>query len=628
MPNSVLPPNAPRRPTSPEPRPQEEPFSPGWTFFALVGLALLALCAGYAGAVLHSATWAQARSLDPIFPFYAWRTRPFPPSELARAWHLLAALAAASGQGALVLALSTRGRRELRCLWASLPSATQAVWHATLALPARERRLALGALAALTLLRAYLTLPSVTPEYDDAASYTLFVSQGFFITASYYPLPNNHVLSNLLSWFFYQANPGFWWTMRLPVLLTTTATTVLLFMGLVHRRLAFRPAMAAVLLFSLSKLSIYHSSVGRGYWLLTACAGVMFFATLALAGHTRRPRAAWFLLLLSGVLGAYTVPTFALVIASAGSWLAYQFMRRKAWADCLRLLAVGVPMVGATLLLYSPLMFVSGPSIFFGNGFVAPRALPEFVAGLPRYVWETEGFLAGQLKAGAVLTVLVLAGGALLLHRAFRGLLPAAQAAPWLALAPAAFWFYLLPWAMIIAQRVFAPGRTLLYKAIFFYVLLAMAVEWLLLHPRLRQWRGLPPALGLLAVLWTGYQFNCLWRDNRVPMQHNADYHAAYAWLARQPHGPVLVPEPTHSIFLRLYFRSELPARPWQLDGRPKPGVAYPYVVAFPDKRGYFQPKFNYAPAYRNREVEIYRVPTSQPVPPGLPAYWYLNEDM
>ncbi|MBF9220349.1 hypothetical protein [Hymenobacter ruricola] len=601
---------------------------PGGRFFLLVGLGLLALCAGYAAAILHSTPWAEARGLDAIFPFYAWRTRPFTAGALARAWQLLGGAAAALGLLAAGLAAGAPGRQELRALARQGRAMRHSLAQTAASLTPRQRRLAWWGFAALTVLRAGLSLASVTPEYDDAASYTLFVSQGLFVTASYYPIPNNHVLSNVLSWLFYQVSPNFWWTMRLPVLLTTSAATVLWFVGFLRWRVKFWPAALALLLFSISKLSIYHSSVGRGYWLLTALAGVMFFVTLALGENTRHPRAAWALFILSGVLGAYTVPTFAVVIASAGAWLAWQFIRQKAYANLLRLLTAGLLTVAATLLLYSPLLFVSGPAIFFGNGFVAPRPLPEFVAGLPAYLWENEGFLAGQIKAGAVLTILGLALAAVLWRRARRGQLPAAQAAPWLGLAPAALWFWAFPYAVLMAQRVFAPGRTLLYKAIFFFVLLAMGVEWLLERPKFRQWRALRPGLAVAALVWTGYQFESLWRDNRIPHQHNADYHAAFAWLARQPRGPVLVPEPTHSIFLRLYFRSELPAQSWQLDGRPAPGRAYPYVVAFPDKRGYFQPKFTYAPAYRNREVEIYRVPVSGPPPAGLPPYWYLNEDL
>ncbi|MBD2768409.1 hypothetical protein IC235_10945 [Hymenobacter sp. BT664] len=628
-------PSFPHSAPAPNPRPSNQPenganetFStPGWRFFSLVGLFLLTLCAGYAAAILHSVTWAEARQLDAICPFFPWNTRLFSAQDLRQAWQLLAALAGAGGIGTGALAFGAPGRREVFSLGKSLHAAWQALVDAAVSLTTRERYTALGLLAALTLLRAYLSQASVTPERDDAGSYALFVSQGLFATATYYPVPNNHVLSNILDWLFYRVNPDFWWTMRLPVLLTTTATTVLLFLGLRHWRLAFRPAVVAVLLFSLSKLIVHHSAVGRGYWLLTAFAAVVFFATLALTHGTRQPRAAWVLLVVSGVLGAYTVPTFALVIASAFSWLGYQFGRQRAAANILRLGVAGLLVVAATLLLYAPMLFVSGPTLFFSNGYVTAHPFGEFLAGLPTYLWQSEGFLTGQMQVGAVLTVLVGVGSAVLMRRASNGQLPAEHAVFWRQLAPAAWWFYALPYAIIVAKRVFAPDRTLLYKAFFLFVLLAMVVEWLLRHPRLGQWRGLRPWLGTLAIVWTSYQLVNLWRDNRGPHQQNVEYHAAFTWLARQPRGPVLVPEPRHSIFLRLYFKSELPAQTWQLDGRPHPGRAYQYVVAFPNKRGYFQPKFTYEPAFRNAEVEIFRVPTVGPAPAGLPPYWYLHEN-
>ena len=83
------------------------------------------------------------------------------------------------------------------------------------------------------------------------------------------------------------------------------------------------------------------------------------------------------------------------------------------------------------------------------------------------------------------------------------------------------------------------------------------------------------------------------------------------------------MPEPTHGIFFNLYFRSESPGHFWEADFEPKPGRAYKYVVAFPHKRGYFQPIFSYGPEFQNAEVEIYRVRDAQPSP-ELPPYWHL----
>jgi hypothetical protein len=91
-------------------------------------------------------------------------------------------------------------------------------------LNSEQRRWAGGALGALTLLRLYFSLDN--PAYDDAVSYEVFVSKGLLATSAYYPIPNNHVLSNTLSLLFYQVSPNFWWTMRLPVLLISSGATV------------------------------------------------------------------------------------------------------------------------------------------------------------------------------------------------------------------------------------------------------------------------------------------------------------------------------------------------------------------------------------------------------------------
>ncbi|WP_426059212.1 hypothetical protein [Hymenobacter sp. B1770] len=603
------------------------PAHPGiaYRFMGLLSTGLLALCAGYAALVLNSAPWAEASQLDAIFPFYKWRTRLFSPAEYATAKQLLLAGAALMTVIFGVLALGQRGRAEL-LTWGRELRAAPRFWTPWSLLTQGQRRWAGGALAALTLLRLILSSPDVNAEYDDAASYTLFVSKGLIAVSSYYPIPNNHVFSNTLSWLFYQLHPGFWWTMRLPVVLAATVATALMFVGLLRHHVGFRPAIIAVTLFSLAQLSIYHAAVGRGYWLLTGLAMIVFFCVLALQAGTAFPRLAWTGLVIGGVLGAYTVPTFALVLGSAFTWLGLHWWRQI--GRVCRLAAAGAAVVMGTLLLHTPLLFISGPAMLFSNGFVASHPIAQFLKGLPVFLWQTEGFLAGQMKVGSLLTVATLAGVAWLWRRGRTGQLPPALAAPWQQLVPATLWFMLFPYAMVVSQRVFPPGRTLLYKAFFLFVLLALVVEWLLQSRVMQGQRWLRPALGLTFLLWCTYQFTSLWRDNRRPSQNNAHYHAAFAWLATQPIGPVLVPEPTHYIFLGMYFLSERAGQPWQFDGRPLPGKPYSYVVAFPNLRGYFQPVFTQPPAFHNQEVDIYRVPTPAPQADvnGLPPYFHLAD--
>jgi hypothetical protein len=595
---------------------------PRLPFFAMLGCAALTISAGYAAVVLHSTTWDETQQLNSIFPFYHWKIRVFTSAELQLAKHCLTLVAVVCGIGWIVLAKvqDTAAERATQVAESSL----EATLQPTLAtLTPTQRRAAVAALAALTGIRLLLSLPTVIPLYDDAASYSLFASKGLLAASAYYPLPNNHVLSNTLSWLFFQLNPGFWWTMRLPVVLTATVGTGLLFMGLLREKMSFRPALLATGLFSLSQLSLYHAVVGRGYWLLTTLAGLVFFSCLSLNRRHEQTRRGWWGLVLGGILGAYTVPTFALVLGSAFSWLGLGYLCRRDTGGLVRLVLAGAIIVGGTLLLYAPLLFISGPAKLFNNGFVSPLPLREFLASFPHYIWQTEGAMAGQVAYGGLLVLAGLAAAVGLLWHARRQRVPMPHAAGWWQLGLPALWFLAVPYAMLMAQRVLAPGRTMFYKAFFFFILLALVIEWLLQNPRGWFQRLIRPLMLVTALGWSAYQLVSLRRDGRVPLEHNVAYHEAFAWLVRQQPGLVLAPEPTHYIYFDLYFSSEQPAWPWRADTEPRPNAPYAYVIAFPNLRGYFQPRFNYRPAFHNQEVDIYRITT--PVDStSTPAYWHL----
>ncbi|WP_457063694.1 hypothetical protein [Hymenobacter sp. UYAg731] len=601
---------------------------PGARFFGILALGMLALCAGYAALVLHSSTWAEARQLDAIFPFYKWRIRPFSAAEFSRVGQLLTGVAGLFTLTTATLIAMPAGRAEGRQWGRELGEVLAGLRRTFGALPTTQRHGAALLLLALTAFRFIISLPAVTPGYDDVPSYEMFVSKSLLAVSGYYPVPNNHVLSNTISWVFYHVNPGFWFTMRLPVVLAATVATGLLFMGLLWARASFRVAWLSTLLFSLAQLSLYHVAVGRGYWLLTLLAVMAFFASLALANDTRQPRAAWTGLVVGGVLGLYTVPTFALVLGSAFSWLGLSYLRQRNWPGLAVMAGLGTVVVAGSILLYAPLLFISGPAIFFSNGFVASKPLGVFWRGLPAYLWETEGFLAGQAKVGGLLVVGILMAVLLLWRRVAQW--PTAQQHCWQRLVPVALWFMAFPYAMMAAQRVFAPGRAVLYKAFFFFLLLALVVDWLLQAAPKTWQRGLHLTLGLVALLWFSYEINSLWRDNQRPRHRNEALYQAFQWLDQHPQAPTLMPESTHSLFVRMYLHSERPGQRWPIDHFPQPGISYTYVLAFPDLHGWFQPGFTFPPVFRNEQVEIYRlnpaVADSASVAGGLPSYWHLVE--
>ena len=580
------------------------------TFLALLGAGLLAGCLGWAAMVLASSDWTAVQPLNDLFPFYKWRTRVVTAAEYRLVQ--LGLEVGAALLAALVLLLLSRaaGRHEVRSSWQELRSVVHGVQQNWLACTPSQRFWASGVLAGFTLGRLYFSLTN--PEYDDAVSYELFVSKGLFATSAYYPLPNNHVFSNTIAWLFYQLNPGFWWSMRLPVLLVSTGASIVWFLGLL-RLTGFRVALVAVVMFSGLQLSWYHAGVGRGYWLLIAGTAALFFAMLEIRRPGGRMRAAWLVFTLAGALGLYTVPTFAYVVASAGAWLVLQQALAKAWPQLAATVAGGLLTTSAATALYAPLLLVSGLEQLAGNGFVAALKPADFLRGFPAFLWHSEGFLAGQRTLGSLVAIGVLLVVARAWLAARHRQTPALEASRLHRLLGPCLWFMAFPYVLAAGQRVYPPERVLLYKGIFLFVLAGFGLEWALHRwPRVQfawGWRLLASGVGLYGV----YQAYSVVRVNPTARATNGAYRAGVEWLARHPAAPILIPEPTHNLFFRFYAHTQQRQRPWRFDYQQN-GLPYRYVVAFPNRRGYFQPEFPFAPAYHNSEVDIYTVPAGYPL--------------
>jgi hypothetical protein len=577
-------------------RPGQQPLT--YFFFALsrftefyfagwLALWLLGGCAAYSAGVLYTASVPEAVAIATHYAQH-WLGWSGTPASFERLRLVLASAALALVILGAVATLGLRREGQLahhRWLagWRQAGQSLVASWHS---LPPQQRHLALGLLAALTVLRAVLSRMLVT--FDDSASYEFFVRKSLLTVSADYPAPNNHVLSNTLSWLFYQVYPGYWWSMRVPVLLLSTVATAGWFLGLL-RCTNFRITTLTILLFSLLEPSLFYAAEGRGYALMLVLSCVGFFCTMALTaptgtGHT--PGQAWVGLALAGVLGLYTVPTFAYFLVAAYSWLGYCWLRQGAYQRLLSLGLVGATtLLGATLL-YVPLGWVSGPGSLLQNSYVKPLSVADFWQQLPAYVWGVEGELMGEEYKGflASLHIGSLAGGAVLLVflmlvvLARRGRFQAPTATYVLGLGGPALWFIFLPYTLMLAQRVLAPGRSLLFKAIFMFLLVGIEADWLLrLRPRTR-W--LQPSLLLMMGLWMGVQFLQLYRSHVVRLTYFTTTHAAAQWLLKQPPGPMLSTSSGADLAsIRFFIHFEKPTSALEIDEAPRPGVQYRYLI-------------------------------------------------
>jgi hypothetical protein len=480
-----------------------------------VGVVLLgwAVCVAYPLGLLLAATPADFASLWAAFgpiPYtkLVWYPQPVAVAQVQQLCWLL---------GGVLLGLVGLGLTLLRADWEhrsqvgnEIAAGGRRIWRAWGRLPAGRRRGVLAGFLALLGLRLFMSVV-LAPE-DDAYSYRLFVRHSLLLISSCYPIPNNHVLTNSISHLFYLVNPGFWWSMRLPVVLLGSVGTLGWF-GLLLVRTNVRVASLAVGLFSCLQLSLFHAAQGRGYWLLFALSGLGFDSVLTLSVPSSRRQLPWLAMGLLGPLGLYAVPTFAYFLFSVYSWLIIWGFARRAW----RSLAQVALLLGGTLLaaalLYSPLLLLSGSDALLHNQYVRPVAdVAAYWRSLPVEIWVIEGRLTAEKHVGGVFALLALGGGTYLVRRKWQ------QASPqfslsWL-LPLLALWCSVSPYVLMVAQRVRAPERTLLYKSQFSFLLAALLVAQL---PRQRGFTGgwwQKYWLSLLLGGWLLLQLVLLYRFN------------------------------------------------------------------------------------------------------------------
>jgi hypothetical protein len=539
-------------------------------FWLLLALSVVGACAAYAALVLYSASWPEVVALRTR---YDWQPRPCTAAEYAGLRVGLAGLALGAMALAVTLGLAPAGRHELGALGAELISVCRGLGATWRGLRPGQRHGALAGLLVLTALRLYYSL--TLQAYDDATTYELFVRDSWLAANAAYPLPNNHLLNSAVDRLFYLVHPGFWWSIRLPVLLTSTGATALWFVALL-RRSSFRVATLAVGLFCLPLESLYFAAVGRGYWMLVGFGAVGFFSLLTLQeGATGRQRVAALALVVSGVLGLYTVPTHLLFLAPAYGWWALGVLRRRAGWSLIQLLALAGATGLGTCLLYMPVLLVSGPDLLLHHRYMAPLS--------PAVFWD---FVVDNLRQPYQLLIwvpltLVALSSLVLLARRARARMLAPELARWVAeLGLPSAWLMLTPYLISVAQRSYPPERTLLYKAQYTFILLALATDWGLRWAGARRWAW--PVVGIGSLAFAALQLG------RVEKQE-AMWRAAFgrqrtqpavAWLVRQAPGPIWAPDQVPRFLLRYYSSGALAAPPWQLDAQLRPGVRYRYVLS------------------------------------------------
>ncbi|UOG72750.1 hypothetical protein MTX78_11495 [Hymenobacter tibetensis] len=430
---------------------------------------------------------------------------------------------------------------------------------------------------------------------DEVASYDYFVRPGLLTISSFYPIPNNHLLFNFLCWPLSLFSHDVRLVMRLPTFVASAVGTLLGYLLLI-RWSGFRVATLATGLFSFLPLGLYYAVAGRGYFLQLALLILAFFAVLAVWQVASYRRLGWVLFVTSSILGFYTIPTFLYPFLALSSGLLVGLVWQRRWLEIGHLVLAGSIVGLTTLLLYLPVLCVSGVQQLVGNHYVATMADTVFWNQYLRYLRSLADMLAGNGRIGMV------AGGALMaLGPALVWLLPR----PNKALAIVAWLLVLLPIPLMAVQQVLVPPRALLCMSYFGCVLGSLVAIALL--TRLRVAAKYQLALSLLLVgAYGAYQFRRQLAPHQDEVREEQQMQAAYAWLTNQGKTRVLLAAPTYELFFRHYAQQE--NRSLLLHSSPAPGQQYDYTVQGRDGDSlptWAQPPF-YTPVYENKFVVIY----------------------
>jgi 4-amino-4-deoxy-L-arabinose transferase-like glycosyltransferase len=256
----------------------------------------------------------------------------------------------------------------------------------------------------------YLSQPM---RYDEALTFLQFASKPLSEGLSNYSQPNNHLFHTLLVHISYSLFGDQPWVIRLPALLAGIALVPLVYWV---TRQHFNPeaGLLAAGLTGSSSVLIEFSTNARGYTLVCCFFVALLGLGYVLRGSARgsKPLATekpsplkglissadkrWLVFALLGVLGMYTIPTMLYPLGIVALWLLLSILVEDSGQPRLTLLAYMLSSLllaaGLTLLLYVPVINVSGMDSLTGNRYVQTLPWQNFVLQIPillERVWLT-----------------------------------------------------------------------------------------------------------------------------------------------------------------------------------------------------------------------------------------------
>lgn len=245
-----------------------------------------------------------------------------------------------------------------------------------------------------------LTIPI---SYDEAYTYLTFTSKPFYYCMVFYPFPNNHILHSLLT-NITEHIPfvDMLFRIRVPAILASILTWAIAY-SFVKRYYSEKTAMFVVALSSMLFLSVYYSYMSRGYALVVLFFVIGLYSAYNIIRKGNR-RKDWLIFSISGVLGFYTMPSYLYPFVTLNIFIfLYNYKEIK------KQIIYGIITGISVIILYLPIIVVSGLKVLTGNQFVTPKSSRlEVLQHLPSFFGSTLQEISG-IPFWIVLAIMVAA---------------------------------------------------------------------------------------------------------------------------------------------------------------------------------------------------------------------------
>ena len=263
--------------------------------------------------------------------------------------------------------------------------------------------------------------------YDEAYTYQAFASQPLFVLLTDYHLPNNHIFHSLLVHFSTLIFGNHLWALRLPMLLAGMGLIGTAYL-LGTRLYAPEIGLASAALTAISSEAIMHATSARGYSLVALLTVLIFYLGIQVLTH--KNLFLWLGIAILSALGFWTIPIMFFPFGILFLWLILEsfsgdifpaYVNR--WEFFRYWLVTGILSAIGTLILYFPVLRVSGTRYLLGNVYIAPTENEAYAKILAERLLET----ANAWMKGLPLSLIVLLGIGLLLGILFHRKLAAVR---------------------------------------------------------------------------------------------------------------------------------------------------------------------------------------------------------